>query len=270
MQDTLEALTDLSTFFTENTLQTRRNLRSKIEKRSLTINENFLLAFKEVKTTLDGIYDDIDGMRTTVNAMKQCLSQTEAQTHELIQQTNALQDESKKLEVRQEITAAFLSKFRLNVDEHQHLYGAARDSPITQSFFDVLERIQAIHSECRILMQSNCQTAALDIMEEMTLHQEAGYERLYTWSVSQVHSRNLDTDIGGLVQLAMSKLQDRPVLFKYVIDEYANARRSTFVRNFIDALTVGGPNSNPKPIEMHSHDPKRYLSITQCNRNRNF
>lgn len=93
----------------------------------------------------------------------------------------------------------------------------------------------------------------------MTLHQEAGYERLYTWSVSQVHSRNVDSDISGLVQLAMNKLQDRPVLFKYVIDEYANARRSVFVRNFIDALTVGGPNSNPKPIEMHSHDPKRYL-----------
>lgn len=258
-QDTLEALTDLSTFFTENTLQTRRNLRSKIEKRSLTINENFLLAFKEVKTTLDGIYSDIDGMRTTVNAMKQCLSQTEAQTHELIQQTNALQEESKKLEVRQEITSAFLGKFRLNVDEHHNLYGNTRDAPITQSFFDVLERIHVIHSECRVLMQSNCQTAALDIMEEMTLHQEAGYERLYTWSVSQVHCRNVDSDISGLLQLAMNKLQDRPVLFKYVIDEYANARRSVFVRNFIDALTVGGPNSNPKPIEMHSHDPKRYI-----------
>lgn len=54
-QEALEALSDLSTFFTENTLQSRRNLRSKIEKRSLTINENFLLAFKEVKTTLDGM-----------------------------------------------------------------------------------------------------------------------------------------------------------------------------------------------------------------------
>lgn len=28
---------------------------------------------------------------------------------------------------------------------------------------------------------------------------------------------------------------------------------------FIDALTVGGPGGNPKPIEMHAHDPKRYI-----------
>jgi hypothetical protein len=38
-KETLDALKELSTFFTENTLQARRNLRSKIEKRSLAINE---------------------------------------------------------------------------------------------------------------------------------------------------------------------------------------------------------------------------------------
>lgn len=38
-RETLDALTDLSTFFTENTIQTRRNLRSQIEQRSLAINE---------------------------------------------------------------------------------------------------------------------------------------------------------------------------------------------------------------------------------------
>lgn len=38
-KETLDALTDLSTFFTENSIKTRRNLRSQIEKRSLAINE---------------------------------------------------------------------------------------------------------------------------------------------------------------------------------------------------------------------------------------
>jgi hypothetical protein len=31
------------------------------------------------------------------------------------------------------------------------------------------------------------------------------------------------------------------------------------VRVFIDALTQGGPGGTPKPIEMHAHDPKRYV-----------
>lgn len=45
--------------------------------------------------------------------------------------------------------------------------------------------------------------------------------------------------------------------FRYVIDEYAIARRSVLVRLFIEALTEGGPSG--KPIEMHAHDPKRYI-----------
>lgn len=192
--------------------------------------------------------------------MQNCLYDTQTQTRELIEQTNALQEEGKKLQARQEITSSFLTQFRLSVEEHQSLYGSPRDAPITMDFFKVLDRIQSIHSECRILMQSNCQTAALDIMEEMTLHQEGALERLYRYT--QSHCRTIDSDISGLLQMAMNKLQDRPVLFKYVIDEYANARRSVFVRNFIDALTVGGPHGNPKPIEMHSHDPKRFLFRT--------
>jgi hypothetical protein len=46
-KETLEALKELSTFFTENSLQARRNLRSKIEKRSLAINE-VCLRFTEI------------------------------------------------------------------------------------------------------------------------------------------------------------------------------------------------------------------------------
>lgn len=189
--------------------------------------------------------------------MQDRLKTTQSQTHELIQQTNGLQAESNKLQVHQEIAGAFLARFQLTIEEHQQLYGVTRDAPITFKFFDVLARVQAIHSECRVLLQSGYQTAALDIMEEMTLHQEGALERLYRWT--QNHCRNIDSndDIGALVVLAMNKLQDRPVLFKYVIDEYATARRSVLVRNFIDALTIGGPNGNPKPIELHAHDPKR-------------
>lgn len=196
-------------------------------------------------------------MKEAVNNMKTCLQSTQDQTYELIQQTNALQEEGDKLQIRRQISGAFLARFRLSIEEHQDLYGSPRDAPITLKFFDVLARIQTIHNDCRILMQSNCQTAALDIMEEMTLHQEGALERLYRWT--QSHCRNVDSDISSLLIMAMNKLQDRPVLFKYVIDEYSQARRAVLVRNFIDALTVGGPNGNPKPIEMHAHDPKRYI-----------
>ncbi|KTG48001.1 hypothetical protein cypCar_00042196 [Cyprinus carpio] len=48
-KEMLEALKSLSVFFTENSLRTRRNLRGDIERRSLSINEEFVRIFKEVK-----------------------------------------------------------------------------------------------------------------------------------------------------------------------------------------------------------------------------
>lgn len=47
-------------------------------------------------------------------------------------------------------------------------------------------------------------------------------------------------ELNPLLSQAMESLQDRPVLFKYSLDEYANARRAAVVRSFIDALTRGG------------------------------
>lgn len=257
-KDTLDALNGLSSFFTENTLQNRRNLRSQIEQRSVTINENFLKAFRQVKIALDEVCEDLDTMASSVDTMRSDLESSKALTKDLIEQTNKMQQQREQLEVHQQIAQAFLARFQLNVPEHQLLYGTAKDAPIVPEFFKVLDRVQSIHSDCRLLMQCGYQTAALDIMEEMTLHQEGALERLYRWT--QNHCRNLENnEIGPLIVEAMSRLQDRPVLFKYVIDEYAIARRAVLVRQFIEALTEGGPGGNPKPIELHAHDPKRYI-----------
>lgn len=49
-------------------------------------------------------------------------------------------------------------------------------------------------------------------------------------------------------------------LVRYTLDEFGTARRCAVVRGFIDALTRGGPGGTPRPIEMHSHDPMRYMS----------
>uniref|UniRef100_A0A1B0DFS2 Conserved oligomeric Golgi complex subunit 6 n=1 Tax=Phlebotomus papatasi TaxID=29031 RepID=A0A1B0DFS2_PHLPP len=256
-KEVLESLGDLDNFFTENTVQSRRQLRSEIEKRSLKINEDFLVSFRGVKQSLDEICDGIELMNESVNSMRSRLKATQSQTQDLIQQTNSLQEESNKLQFRQKVAGAFLARFQLSAAEQQVLCGS-RDAPVTGEFFTVLDRLQGIHGDCRVLMQCGHHTAALDIMDEMNLMKESALERLYRWT--QNHCRNIDAnEIGPLVMQAMNRLQDRPVLFKYVIDEYATARRAILVRNFIDALTVGGPGGNPKPIEMHAQDPKRYV-----------
>ncbi|KAG8224118.1 hypothetical protein J437_LFUL001812 [Ladona fulva] len=256
-KETLDALKELSTFFTENTFQARRNLRSKIEKRSLSINEEFLSAFREVKESLDNIYVDVQSMNSMLIEMNSRLQATKTQTSSLINQTTKLQAESQKLSMQQELADNFLHCFQLSPMEQAILKGG-RDTPLSNEFFTVLERVKKIHKDCSILMNSGHENAALEIMEQMTHYQEAALERLYRWT--QSHCRNIEVpDNMFLLPRAMFYLQERPILFKYVLDEYATSRRSILVKSFIDALTQGGPGGTPGPIEMHADDPKRYV-----------
>lgn len=259
-KDTLEALKALATFFTDNNVQSRRNLRSDIERRSLGIQEEFVQCFRQVTEQLDLIYQDVLAMNDCCNDMTSRLQATKAQTRDLIGQTTKLQTEGQRLQLRQEVATGFLTTFQLRPEEVKALRGGTRDTALDVGFFAALERVKEIHNDCKLLLRTKQQTAGLEIMESMALHQEAAYERLYRWTQGECRLLNVDSpDVAPRLCQAMESLQDRPVLFKYSIDEFSTARRAAVVRAFIDALTRGGPGRGARPIELHSHDPMRYV-----------
>jgi hypothetical protein len=57
-----------------------------------------------------------------------------------------------------------------------------------KQFFNVLKRVKSIHQDCKLLLRTNQQTIGLEIMEQMALHQESAYERLYRWLQSKIFS----------------------------------------------------------------------------------
>uniref|UniRef100_A0A3Q3VJS7 Conserved oligomeric Golgi complex subunit 6 n=1 Tax=Mola mola TaxID=94237 RepID=A0A3Q3VJS7_MOLML len=258
-KEMLEALKALSVFFTENSLRTRRNLRGDIEKRSLAINEEFAQIFKEVKEELESVNEDVQAMSACCEEMTDRLKAAKEKTQDLIVKTNKLQGENHCLEVRAQVAQAFLAKFQLSNEEMATLQGA-RDAPITEDFFKALRRVKHIHEDVKILLRTNQQTAGLEIMEQMAVLQETSYELLYRWAQNECRGLTQETcDISPVLTDAMEALQDRPILYKYTLDEFGTARRCALVRGFIDALTRGGPGGTPRPIEMHSHDPMRYV-----------
>uniref|UniRef100_A0A8C0JE80 Conserved oligomeric Golgi complex subunit 6 n=1 Tax=Chelonoidis abingdonii TaxID=106734 RepID=A0A8C0JE80_CHEAB len=196
-KEMLEALKALSTFFVENSLRTRRNLRGDIERRSLAINEEFVCIFKQVKEELESINEDVQAMSNCCQDMTIRLQAAKEQTQDLMVKTTKLQAENQRLEMKAQVAGAFIEKFQLTQDEMNLLQGT-RDGPITE-----------VYLIC----------------------------------------------IYFIVSPGMEALQDS----LYTLDEFGTARRSAVVRGFIDALTRGGPGSTPRPIEMHSHDPLRYV-----------
>uniref|UniRef100_A0A672MIF3 Conserved oligomeric Golgi complex subunit 6 n=1 Tax=Sinocyclocheilus grahami TaxID=75366 RepID=A0A672MIF3_SINGR len=245
-KEMLEALKSLSVFFTENSLRTRRNLRGDIERRSLSINEEFVRIFKEVKEELESVHED-------VQAMSSCCEEMTNRLKVIIYVCIYLADKCiyiHQLEVRAQVAQAFLSKFQLSTTEMATLC-SARDGPITEDFFRALNHVKNIHEDVKVLLRTNQQTAGLEIMEQMAVLQETAYEQLYRWAQSFSHTLLSFLVHSLFVSVCPSLL--------YTLDEFGTARRSAVVRGFIDALTRGGPGGTPRPIEMHSHDPMRYV-----------
>jgi hypothetical protein len=69
-KDTVDALEELSSFFTENTLKSRRNPRREIERRNLQINHDFLDAFRTVKESADSLHENVSAMSESCKAMQ--------------------------------------------------------------------------------------------------------------------------------------------------------------------------------------------------------
>ncbi len=160
----------------------------------------------------------------------------------------------------------FIEKYQLKDAE----VSALKEGDVgLDAFFDALERAQEIHKDCKGLLQSGQQSTALEIMDQMSQFQESALERLYRWAQSQC--RNVEHRGGAGRQRrasgqqhdplarAMRHLRRRPVMFRYVLDEYCAAQKQFLVKSFLDALTVGGPGGTPRPIELHAHDPPRYI-----------
>jgi len=257
-KDTVDALKELSTFFQDNNLKTRRNLRGEIERKNLQINHDFLSAFETVKESLDSLHSNVVGMSESCKTMQSRLAASKTVTHQLMRQTTEVQSATRNLQMQKEVAEKFRAKLSLTQSELEVLQAKPGQHRIDQDFFTVLEKVARIHCDCRVLLAAGHQTAGLGTMDRMAELQEAALDRLYRWGQSAVRISELG-DTAPQLARALHHLQERDLLFQYVVEEFTSSRRAAMVRNFIEALTVGGPGGTPRPIEMHAHEPTRYV-----------
>ncbi|KAF8378980.1 hypothetical protein HHK36_028406 [Tetracentron sinense] len=278
--DLLASLNTLSSFYTENTQQSRRNLRSTIEKKFLSINHEFLLSSDAAQQALDRVEDEVNALteccdhfpwqgiwsdlglllclRLAFEKMgllifssdldqpwiAKALNSCSASTGDIISTTERLKQELEITTQRQEIVSYFLRDYQLSNEE----INALREEDLDENFFKALSHVQEIHANCKILLRT---------------HHQVMYDSFSCIRWVQAECRRLgDTDnpeVSDLLKTAVRCLKERPVLFKYCAEEVANMRHNALFRRFISALTRGGPGGLPRPIEVHAHDPLRYV-----------
>ncbi|KAH7687077.1 Conserved oligomeric Golgi complex subunit 6 protein [Dioscorea alata] len=255
--DLLDSLAALSTFYGDNTPQSRRNLKSSIEERALAINHTFLLASLPAQQALDRVEEEVNALTECCDQIAKALSSCSETTGDIISTTERLQQELEITTQRQEIVSCFLRDYQLTNEE----INALREEELNENFFKALAHVQEIHANCKVLLRTHHQRAGLELMDMMSVYQEGAYERLCRWVQGECKKLG-DSDnpeVDDLLKTAVRCLKERPVLFKYCAEEVANMRHHALFRRFISALTRGGPGGLPRPIEVHAHDPLRYV-----------
>ncbi|KAL9542008.1 hypothetical protein MBANPS3_008824 [Mucor bainieri] len=253
------ALTALSNIPDLDETHLGRNLRGTIEKKEIETNRKFLFAFDKVVKQFECLESQMGQMESVCKDMKQRIVKAESLTADMIEQADIMQEHSNACATQIAVVDRFLAKFTLSEQEIKTLSNMSE--PVDNAFFDALQHMQQIHSDCQLLLTTKNQTAGRDIMESMALYQENAYDKLYKWT--QYESRTSfggdSIDVSSLMTKALRALLLRPVLFQTILDQIASARHDAVARAFLNALTKGGPGGTPRPIELQAPDPLRYI-----------
>lgn len=164
-QASRDALKCLSGFFAENTVHTRRNLRSSIEGESLLLHKEFVNSFGALERqleNLDHLVQELDGaVERAAGQLKASRSETQAS----LERAAALRKEAISIELKQQVLDKFLGRFRLSEADTQLVRSG--DKPLDDDFFTAFDRLEQVRSNARhMLSTSGQQTSGVDILHE--------------------------------------------------------------------------------------------------------
>lgn len=253
------ALKGLSELFPQSqgyeVLLHRGQLRSSLERQGVQFNEQLVGAFGDVQTQLALLDSSISQLALACTSVTARLQEAREGTAQLLQKTSALQNEQACVIRKRCVVATFLQRFQLSEEERR----ALESDDVDDAFFDALKRIGEIRADCKDLLQNYHQRVGLDIMDSLAQRLERGYEKLYRWVQKEAREMQHHVEVRVTFARALNLLRAMPVYYQHCSQEIAQTRRLLLIRRFLAALTRGGVDGTPRPIEMNAHDPVRYV-----------
>ncbi|KAH8107098.1 oligomeric complex COG6 [Cristinia sonorae] len=238
----------------------RRNLKRDVQIKLAESSRMFLNAFAEVDKQLDALQGHIASMRTRCDEAQNQLTKTNESCKSLLDRAGSLREQRQEVTTKHSIVSLFLNRFTLTSEEAEAI--TSRDVPVSKRFFSAMSKAERIREDCRVLMagEEGPTQAGLDIMSATSSYLEQAYEKIFRWCSFEFRQMGRDAhlDVDPVMREAVRRLQQRPELLNEALTYLSQTRQSTLLSSFTDALTRGGPNGLPRPIELHAHDPLRY------------
>ncbi|WWC58354.1 uncharacterized protein I303_100894 [Kwoniella dejecticola CBS 10117] len=239
----------------------RKWLKKDIESTLATGSQNFLKAFAEVDEKLEVLREHMREMQVRCDQVQSELDQANSGTKYLLERADGLRSQRASAQLRQSLITLFLSKFTLSESELAAL--GSREVAVGQALFDALDRTEKIRKDCEVLLggEEGKMQAGLDIMRATSDQMESGYKKIHRWCQFEFRqfTRETQLEVSPVMREAIRRLRERPPLLKDALQGLTSTRSASILQAFLDALTRGGPNGLPRPIELHAHDPTRYV-----------
>ena len=183
--------------------------------------------------------------------------------------------------MKQSIVTMFLSRFTLTDEETEIV--TSRDVPVGSRFFDTMDKTERIRQDCQVLMagEDGPTQVGLDIMSSTSSNLEQAYEKIFRWCSFEFRQmgREVQVEVSPTMREAITRLRQRQELLRYSLFDFkriflrilisftfsealaflSQSRQTVLLGAFTNALTRGGPGGLPRPIELHAHDPMRYV-----------
>ncbi|THH11854.1 hypothetical protein EW145_g400 [Phellinidium pouzarii] len=189
----------------------------------------------------------------------------------LLDQAGGLRSARHTVSEQQATVNNFLARFTLAQEEAESLQ--SRDSIIDAQFLRAMHNAEQIIADARLLMtgEDGPTKAGVDIITTASQQIEQGYDKLTRWCSLEFRQFVKDAllEVTPIMREAIKWLRKKPELLSEALSSLSQTRQSTLMNAFMDALTRGGPGGLPRPIEIHAHDPLRYVGdmlawVHQC------
>ncbi|KIJ51335.1 hypothetical protein M422DRAFT_26752 [Sphaerobolus stellatus SS14] len=260
-EDNAEEVKTTARIINGTATRARKSLRRDTEARLAEGSHKFLKAFAEVDEKLNVLEDYIHEMEIKCDEADAKLRTTNEACKHLLDRAEGLRSHRQSMATKQSIISIFLSQFTLTEAETDAI--TSRDVPVGKRMFEAIDRTQKIRDSCQVLLtgEGASTNAGMDIMALTSSLLEQAYQKIFRWCSYEFRQLGKDAqlDVSPVMREAVRRLRQQPDLLSEALKSLSQTRQATLLSTFLDALTRGGPSGFPRPIEIHAHDPTRYV-----------
>ncbi|SPO30544.1 related to conserved oligomeric Golgi complex component 6 [Ustilago trichophora] len=270
-----------------DTARARRDLDKDIRQRMLAATDHIISLLKNVDDGLVRLSNDVAAMHTSCHAVQHKLRAAQQSSRYLVEHAEGLERQRIAALTQVQVSNLFLTRFTLSDAERASIY--SRQLRVGNDLFTTMDKLHRIRTECQILLQgsesipssnnnNNPSTsstsfssvtagggtrAGIDIMSCTAHDLDQAYQKLYKWCSFEFRQPIKEgLEVSPSLREATRRLKSsRQDLLRSALTTLVQTRSSILANAFMAALTMGAgpPTYLPGPIELHAHDPIRYV-----------